>query len=64
MKGLETIHILRQHIRLLRWVGSVKFIYSKKTKMFCEIFTLLLFYVVPVKIKVKISQNLWPSQNI
>jgi hypothetical protein len=35
----------------------VKFIYSEKTPKFCEIFTLLLSYVVPVKIKLKISQN-------
>ena len=31
--------------------------YSEKATKFCEIFTLLLFYVVPVKSKVKISQN-------
>ena len=31
--------------------------YSEKATKFCEIFTLLLSYVVPVKIKVKISQN-------
>ena len=31
----------------------IKFIYTK----FCEIFTLLLSYVVPVKSKVKILQN-------
>ena len=37
--------------------GCVKFIYSKKATKFCEIFTLLLSYVVPVKSKVKISQN-------
>ena len=35
----------------------VKFIYSEKATKFCEIFTLLLSYVVPVKNKVKISQN-------
>ena len=35
----------------------LKFIYSKKATKFCEIFTLLLSYVVPVKSKVKISQN-------
>ena len=29
----------------------------EKTTKFCEIFTLLLSYVVPVKSKVKISQN-------
>ena len=35
----------------------LKFIYSEKATTFCEIFTLLLSYVVPVKSKVKISQN-------
>ena len=35
----------------------VKFIYSEKATKFCEIFTLLLFYVLSVKSKVKISQN-------
>ena len=36
---------------------SLKFIYSEKATKFCEIFTLLLSYVVPVKSKVEISQN-------
>ena len=31
--------------------------YSEKATKFCKIFTLLLSYVVPVKSKVKISQN-------
>ena len=35
----------------------VKFIYSEKATKFCEIFTLLFSYVVPVKSKVKILQN-------
>ena len=35
----------------------VKFIYSEKATKLCEIFTLLLSYVVPVKSKVKISQK-------
>ena len=35
----------------------LKFKYSEKATQFCEIFTLLLSYVVPVKSKVKISQN-------
>ena len=38
-------------------LAYVKFIYSGKTTKFCEIFTLLLSYVMPVKSKVKISQN-------
>ena len=33
------------------------FIYSEKATKFCEISTLLLSYVVPVKSKVEISQN-------
>ena len=36
---------------------EIKFIYSGKATKFCEIFTLLLSYVVPVKSKVKILQN-------
>ena len=36
----------------------LKFIYSDKATKFCEISTLLLTYVVPVKSKVEISQNL------
>ena len=36
---------------------TVKLIYSEKATKFCEIFTLLLSYAVPVKSKVKISQN-------
>ena len=36
---------------------NLKFIYSEKATKFCEIFTLLLSYVVPVKSKVKILQN-------
>ena len=35
----------------------VKFIYSVKATKFCEIFTFLLSYEVPVKSKVKISQS-------
>ena len=37
--------------------STVKFIYSEKATKFCEIFPLLLSYVVPVKSKGKISQN-------
>ena len=35
----------------------LKFIYSEKATKFCQISTVDLFYVVPVKSKVKISQN-------
>ena len=37
--------------------ATLKFIYSEKATNFCEISTLLLSYVVPVKSKVEISQN-------
>ena len=43
---------------------EVKFIYSVKATKVCEIFTLLLSYVVPIKSKVKIPKILRPSQNI
>ena len=33
------------------------FIYSEKATKFCEIFTLLLCYIVPVKSKVKVLQS-------
>ena len=36
----------------------IKFIYSEKATKSCKIFTLDLSYVVPVKSKVKISQNI------
>ena len=38
-------------------MSFLKFIYSEKATKFCEIFTLFLSYVVPVKSKVKILQN-------
>ena len=38
-------------------VTELKFIYSEKSAKFCEISTLLLSYVVPVKSKVEILQN-------
>ena len=36
---------------------NIKFIYSEKATKFCEISTLLLSYVVPVKSKVEILQD-------
>ena len=36
----------------------IKFIYSEKATTFCKMFTLLLSYVLPVKNKGKIPQNL------
>jgi hypothetical protein len=35
----------------------LKFMHSEKATKFCEISILLLFYILPVKIKVEISQN-------
>ena len=56
----------------LFWPGNVnsyqrdniwrKFIYYEKATKFCEIFTLLLSYVFPVKSKVKVSQNFVASR--
>ena len=58
-KNLELLDkIYKKHWRLSYSILFLKFIHSEKTTKFCEIFTLLLFYVVPVKIKMKISQNL------
>ena len=45
-------------------IDQLKLIYSEKATKFCEIFTLLLSYVVPIKSKVKISKILWSFQNI
>ena len=42
---------------MLSEVAYLKFIYSEKATKFCEISTLLLSYLVPVKSKVKILQN-------
>ena len=39
------------------WLYSLKFIYSEKATKFCEISTIDLSYVVPVKSTVEISQN-------
>ena len=46
-------YIVNKNIKLL----CLKFIYSEKATNFFKIFTLLLSYVVPVKSKVKNSQN-------
>ena len=55
---------LRIFYLLDKWEGSDlfnrpswKFIYSEKATKFCEIFTSLLSYVVPVKSKVKVLQT-------
>jgi hypothetical protein len=52
--------VLNQFYKLLSGVVNIlqlKFIYSEKAAKFCEISTLLLSYVVPVKSKLEISQN-------
>ena len=48
--------------RILRYFfnDKVKFIYSEKATKFCEISTLFLSRVVPVKSKVDIAQNCVP----
>ena len=63
----ETVFNLRRQLSLSPATGpgrkarqlnsSVKFIYSEKATKCCEISTLLLSNVVPVKSKVEISQN-------
>ena len=47
---------------IINWLNMeqciiLKFVYSEKATKVCEISTLLLSYVVPVKSKLKISQN-------
>ena len=53
--GINLTKIAHNVLDLLTLV--LKIIYSEKVTKFCEIFTLLLSYVVPVKSKAKISQN-------
>ena len=43
---------------------QVKFIYSEKATKFCEIFLLLLTYVLQSKVRGRFRKILWPSQNI
>ena len=50
-------HSIEWKIQLFPRFMHIKFIYSEKATKFYKIFTLLLSYVVPVKSKVKISQN-------
>ena len=49
------VHLLL--IKVLNNIWYLNFIYSDKATQFCNIFKLLLSYVVPVKSKVKISQD-------
>ena len=44
-------------VKKTNFYAKLMFIYSEEVTIFCKIFTLLLSYVVPVKSKVKISQN-------
>ena len=59
--GINLFRLLRQASNSLENLQlmpkPLKFIDSEKTTKFCKISTLLLSYVVPVKCKVEISQN-------
>ena len=60
LRELNTIVDTQQRISgdsLTNSEFSLKFIYSEKATKFCEIFTLHLSYVMPIKSKVKVSQN-------
>ena len=46
---------MKYHVNFSSLVVKIR--YSEKARKLCEIFTLLLSYVVPVKRKVKISKN-------
>ena len=51
----KDLYPTKSRIRILEC--HLKFIFSEKATKFCEVSTLLLSYVVPVKSKVEISQN-------
>ena len=53
--AIPVVEFLREGSKLERFL--VKFIYFEKATKFCEISTLDLSYVVPVKSTVEISQN-------
>ena len=55
--SLATLNFLRISFTKVFRLHAKKFIHSERAAKFCEIFTLLLSYVVPVKSKAKISQN-------
>ena len=55
-KKQEECNLTKEKRKTL-WEYLFKFIYSEKATRFCEIFTLLLSYGVPVKSKLIISQN-------
>ena len=54
---LSTSYVQLTYYMHITYLCMLKFIYSEKATKFCEIFTLLLSYVVPVKRKLDISQN-------
>jgi hypothetical protein len=58
--GKRTLQYISNPYRLYlgTYFSSLKFIYSKKVTKFCEISMVDLSYVVPVKSKVEISQNI------
>ena len=45
------------HLLFFSPLKLIKFMYSEKATKFCKTFTFLLSYLVPVKSKVKVSQN-------
>ena len=51
------MHFKWDKLSTIIYMTYLKFIYSEKATKFCEIFTLLLSDVLPIKSKVKISQN-------
>ena len=57
MKVVSNNSSLIQVLKLVNFGLLLKIKHSEKATKFCEISTLLLSYVVPVKSKVEISQN-------
>ena len=53
----NNIVVVSVEVRILLKLLGLKSIYSEKAIKFCEISTLLLSYVVPVKSRVEIFQN-------
>ena len=48
---------MKQNVQSNQMMNSYQNIYSEKATKFCEISTLLLSYVVPIKSKVEISND-------
>ena len=55
---------IQKIINIEEIIADLKFIYSEKATKFCEMSTVNLSYVVPVKSMMEILQTLWPPQNI